>query len=88
MILNKDDSPHQGFWWHQSEEHWAVRKGDWKLYKNPRDPTGRAPLSEKDSLFLVNLIKDPGERTNVATQHPGKVASLLKVYQDWYNQFN
>ncbi|MCG8384485.1 MAG: sulfatase-like hydrolase/transferase [Cytophagales bacterium] len=88
VILTNDDSPHQEFWWHQSETHWAVRKGDWKLYKNPRDPTGKVPLDEKDSLFLVNLVKDPGERTNVAAQHPGKVARLLKVYQDWYAQFD
>ena len=52
----------------------AVRKGDWKLVKV-------ALLPGKTELF--NLAEDPGEKTNVADQHPDIVQDLearLLVY--------
>ena len=45
----------------------AIRKGDWKLIKI-------ALLPGKTELF--NLATDPGEKTNVADQHPDIVADL------------
>jgi arylsulfatase A-like enzyme len=47
----------------------AVRMGDWKLidwfWKKPAE--------------LFHLGKDPGERSNVAAEHPDKVAELRKI---------
>ena len=45
----------------------AIRKGDWKLIRI-------ALLPGKTELF--NLATDPGEKTNVADQHPDIVADL------------
>ena len=45
----------------------AIRKGDWKLVK-------MATFPGKTELF--DLAEDPGERTNVADQHPEIVADL------------
>ena len=45
----------------------AVRKGDWKLVKV-------ALLPGKTELF--NLASDPGEKINVAEQHPDVVKDL------------
>jgi arylsulfatase A-like enzyme len=45
----------------------AVRQGEWKL-------VWRAVLPSKIELF--NLATDPGETTNLATQHPDKVKAL------------
>lgn len=80
------DSPHAVLHWfttHGTRTQWAVRKGDWKLVGNPRDPT----LPEGESLpplFLVNLAEDPGEQTNLAESEPGKLAELKSLHDAWY----
>jgi arylsulfatase A-like enzyme len=45
----------------------AVRQGEWKL-------VWKATLPPKVELF--NLAQDPSEQTNLADQHPQKVAEL------------
>ncbi len=57
---------------------WAIRQGDWKLLlgqgggfgwggkKDPNEPAGQ----------LYNQAEDLGERTNLYTRHPEKVAEL------------
>lgn len=47
----------------------GIRQGDWKLI-------WRTPLPA--SIELYNLANDPGEKTNLAAQHPEIVASLQK----------
>jgi arylsulfatase A-like enzyme len=58
---------------------WAVRDGDWKLIGQTRDTTdGRQPV--KVSKYLVNLKTDPGERTNLAEQHPDIISRLQALH--------
>jgi arylsulfatase A-like enzyme len=71
-----------GFCW-QNVKHWAARKGDWKLLGNPVDNTNKAPISGKDSLFLVNLKNDPGEMTNLAEKYQDKVKELKSQFEQW-----
>jgi arylsulfatase A-like enzyme len=47
----------------------GVREGDWKLI-------WRTPLPS--ALELYNIPQDPSEKTNLAAQHPEKVAELQK----------
>lgn len=49
----------------------AIRSGDWKL------------LQDADSLQLFNLARDPGERTNLAPQHPDLVSRLTLMVDQW-----
>jgi arylsulfatase A-like enzyme len=56
-------------------EHYAVRKGDWKLVQF----TGRAPM-------LFDLRADPGERHDVAARNAATVERLQAVYRDWNAQ--
>lgn len=77
-----------------SKSGWAVRKGDWKLLGNPRDPdpawdpekTGE-DFNGKDRLFLVHLPSDISERKNRAGENPGKVKELLELHRNWLNAF-
>ncbi|WP_114750680.1 sulfatase-like hydrolase/transferase [Pleomorphovibrio marinus] len=62
---------------------WAVRKGDWKLLGNPRDPTGNLEFGENDNLYLVNLSQDSTESSNMANQHPEIVRELSSLQADW-----
>jgi arylsulfatase A len=75
-------SPHQRFYW-QLFRQWAVREGKWKLLGNPQDPTKKAPLTEDDKLFLVDLTQDIGEMENRAKQYPDVVSHLLQVRQEY-----
>lgn len=84
VILDQAPSTHEVFWWFSRKDRWAVRRGDWKLLKNPIDPSEKAPIAEKDSLFLVNIQEAPNEMENVASQHPEIVKELIQEYQNWY----
>jgi arylsulfatase A len=58
---------------------WAVRDGDWKLIGQTRDTSdGRSPV--KVTNFLVNLKNDPGEKANLADQHPDVVTRLRALH--------
>ncbi len=79
----KDESHktlHEEFCW-QNGKHWAARKGEWKLLGNPY--ILGEEFSSKDSLFLVNLIEDPGENNNLASENPEKVGELKILYEKW-----
>jgi arylsulfatase A-like enzyme len=71
-------SPHEVLHW-QVGQQWAVRQGDWKLLHNPIDPaSSQKPELVDQRWFLANLASDPGERTNLAAQHPEIVERLRK----------
>lgn len=73
-------SLHDQFCW-QNGNHWAARKGNWKLLGNPFIH-GEEFLPE-DSLFLVNLEEDPREMNNQAVKFPDKVNELKIQYEEW-----
>lgn len=52
----------------------AVRDGDFKLLLNP----------DGSRTELYNIIADPGERDNIANEHPDQVAALKKELLEWY----
>ncbi|WP_411030530.1 sulfatase-like hydrolase/transferase [Spongiimicrobium sp. 3-5] len=86
VIIENDSTPHDAFWWYQNENTWAVRKGDWKLLKNPNDTSNKAPITENDSLFLVNVLANPDEMTNLSNTYPEKVKELILEYNTWYKK--
>jgi arylsulfatase A-like enzyme len=59
----------------------AVRQGDWKIrwqYK---------PLGKED-WELFNLAADPGERQDLAAQHPEKLEQMLVLWDDYVQTNN
>ena len=83
--LGRAQSPHTEFHWMStgSNPQWAVRKGDWKLIGNPRDPTRKSPLGKDDKLFLVNLSLDVGEQKNLRYTHPDELKRLKSIHDRW-----
>lgn len=71
---------HEEFCW-QNGTHWAARKGKWKLIGNP--VIRGVEFSPGDSLFLVDMNNDPGEKKNLATKYPEKVKELQMQYDIW-----
>ena len=87
-LLDNTPSPHESLYW-QLGDQWAVRKGDWKLYANPQDPSTSVPMPEKDAkLFLSNLRDNPQERTNDAEQRKEIVEELLAIQKQYDARVN
>lgn len=65
---------------------WVIR-GPWKLLLTYDGETNRYskthPRTEKGPQ-LFNLIDDPAEEQNVASEHPKRVAELAAAIDDWY----
>ena len=79
----KAKSQHNEIFSWQHGNQWATRNGKWKLLGNPVDKTNKAPLTDDDKIFLVNLETDTGEMTNLAKKYPEKVKQLESQFQLW-----
>lgn len=69
---------------------WAARQGKWKVtnakenhWKSEPSKQYIAPIRDDLTLKLFNIEDDPGERYDVASQHPEIVSQLEKAYEDW-----
>lgn len=80
----KAEEIHETFYWTYGRDQWAVRHGPWKLIRNPRNPVPGDPLPEADrEWFLSHLERDPGERKNLASEHPEVVEQLKAARPAW-----
>ena len=82
-------SPHEHLYWllgRGRQAQWAVRQGDWKLLGNPKDARQPDSLTAQDQLFLVNLSQDISESTNLAQEHPNKVAQLQAIHDRYRSE--
>lgn len=70
---NQDQPLHEALFWRYGEQR-AVRKGDWKLLVSK---TGDSTPE------LYNLRDDLGEKKNLATSEPTRVAELQALYDAW-----
>jgi len=69
---------------------WAVRKGDWKLtntrenhWKSEPSAQYIKPVMDNLELKLFNVKDDPGERYDMANEHPEIVKELEAAFQEW-----
>jgi len=67
--------PHEALFW-RSDSYRSMREGDWKLQvtATPRQD------------WLYNLAADPGEKSNLATTEPARVAAMKAKLQAWDQQ--
>lgn len=73
--LNRDTKgpPHEVLFW-SNGPNIAVRRGDWKLVKSHQ------------SVWLFDLVNDPGETKSVAETEPEIVSQLLNAHKAWQSQ--
>lgn len=78
--------PHEALYFYWGTELHAIRSGRWKLHlphpyqsfeKAGHDGMPGAYVRKQIELSLYDLENDPGERTNLAAQHPEVVKQLL-----------
>lgn len=73
-----------------ARDNWSYERGliypHWEMPLDPELP----PYEEKNvpAPELYNLVEDPGERNNVAAQHPDLVAELAATYNGWFDDVN
>ena len=72
LLTGKTDSHHEMLYWSKGkEDEWAVRQGNWKLHH------------KRGSIELIDLAKDPSEKTNLAEIQPEKVKELRAAFDAW-----
>ena len=79
-------SPHEAYYFYWNRELQAVRSGAWKMHlphtyralTAPPGNDGKASgyTDQKISAALFNLVDDPAEKVDVASQHPDVVKRL------------
>lgn len=69
---DKTDPPHSALYWRFGEQ-WAIRMGSWKL----------TYARLENQLGLYDLSQDIGERHDLQSQHPEKVAELQAAWKKW-----
>ncbi len=64
-----------------------MRRGKWKLIQNGTlGPGPENKMQGDDTVFLADLEKDPGEKTNLRKQNPKLVAELSGEIQKWLDE--
>jgi arylsulfatase A-like enzyme len=79
-------SPHDRVHWQVGparNPQWAVRQGDWKLLGQAWDTSAGDKTKAQTNLFLANLAQDPGEKHNLAQDHPDWVRRLQDAHMTW-----
>jgi arylsulfatase A-like enzyme len=77
-LLGKEQTKHDYLYWefHEKGGRKALRKGDWKLVRyNVLNP-------EKITTELYNVVTDPGEENNLATEKPELTKELLELMKN------
>ena len=74
LLFSRTALPERPFFYYVREHVQAARIGDWKLHY--RVPAAAAP---ETAPLLYHLGRDPGERRNVAAQHPDVVARFQEL---------
>lgn len=86
VAASRAKSPHPEIFWANGNQ-LAVRRGKWKLVidgiEYGRTPESKKPLTGEDALFLSDLEKDPGEKTNLRRQYPTIVDELATIAHNW-----
>jgi len=81
-------SPHDEIVLNIAPNNGAIRAGDWKLVVNDGDNRERRRrrnnpgTNELADVELFNLVKDPGETTNLAVDDPRRVKKLRARYDE------
>lgn len=81
----KQGVPHEALFWRLRDwnNNHAVLQGDWKYVCSAEGACRPGPDQKPGRDMLFNLAEDIGEKNDLSTQHPEKLAELKKLYQAW-----
>jgi arylsulfatase A-like enzyme len=84
LLKTGSGSPRQEMFFYRGVELFAVRKGPHKAHYITQTGYGGEPRQTHEPLLLYHLEHDPGERWNVANEHPeviSEIAGLVAQHQ-------
>jgi arylsulfatase len=78
MLLGKGPSQRNLMIYYNGDELYAVRKGPYKAHYITYSGYSKAPPQKHDPPLLFDLPNDPGERFDLAAEHPDVVADIQR----------
>jgi arylsulfatase A len=78
MLLGKGPSQREVMFYYYGDELFAIRKGPYKAHFATHTAYSKEAPEKHDPPLLFHLPSDPGERFNVAAEHPDVVADIQK----------
>lgn len=78
MLLGKGPGKRNLMFYYKRDELYAVRKGPYKIHLVTYSGYSPDPPVKHDPPLLFDLESDPGERFDVASEHPDVVADILR----------
>jgi arylsulfatase A-like enzyme len=82
VLRGTGHSPRQSYFYYRGSTLQAVRSGKYKLHVVTREEGWEQTPKPVDPPWLYDLERDPGERYDVAKEHPDVVAALLKMAEE------
>ncbi|MFW5645268.1 MAG: sulfatase [Bacteroidota bacterium] len=79
VILNNAESERQIIYYYRGSEIYAIRYGSYKAHFFTKDEYYEGELFKHDPPLLYNLDVDPGERFNVASEHPDIIDAIIQI---------
>jgi arylsulfatase A-like enzyme len=79
LLTGNGKSPRDTMFYYRGMKLYAVRHRDWKAHFITEPAYGKDGPTEHDPPLLYHLGRDPGEKTDVAKEHPEVVTRLKEV---------
>ena len=79
VLFGSGSSPRQTMFFYRGTELFAARQGTYKAHFRTQPGYGPGKLESHDPPLLFDLGHDPGEKFNVAQQHPQVIAAIRKA---------
>jgi arylsulfatase A len=78
MLLGKGHCQREVMFYYFHDEIFAVRKGPYKAHFITRSGYSKEPLEKHNPPMLFQLENDPGEKFDVAAEHPDVIADIQR----------
>ncbi|MBN2023008.1 MAG: sulfatase [Pirellulales bacterium] len=81
-LLGTGPSPRQTMFFYRGTKLFAVRHGQYKAHFSTQPGYGGEPAAKHDPPLLFDLGRDPGEKRDVAKDHPDAIAQIRKIVEE------
>ena len=79
VLTGTGKSPRETMFFYRDAQFYAVRHGPWKAHFVTRPGYGKDEPAKHDPPLLYHLGRDPGEKADVAKDHPDVIAEVRAI---------
>ncbi|HTU24723.1 MAG TPA: hypothetical protein VMF30_04970, partial [Pirellulales bacterium] len=85
LASDQSGAPHEVLYWRSrtTSNNYAARKADWKYVHSTEGAQHPGPEQTPGRDMLFNLAEDIGEKNDLASANPEKLAELRALYETW-----